>query len=42
MDKLSTYAPLIARIFIGLFFLLAGVGKVFDIAELMLEAIETK
>ena len=32
MDKLSTYAPLIARIFIGLFFLLAGVGKVFDIA----------
>jgi putative oxidoreductase len=32
MDKLSTYSPLIARIFIGLFFLLAGVGKVFDIA----------
>lgn len=32
MDQLSKYAPLIARIFIGLFFLLAGVGKLADIA----------
>lgn len=32
MDTLSKYAPLIARILIGLFFLLAGVGKVADIA----------
>ena len=32
MDQLSKYAPLIARIFIGGFFLLAGVGKVADIA----------
>ena len=30
MDKLATFAPLIGRIFIGLFFLLAGVGKVAD------------
>ncbi len=30
MDKLATYAPLIGRIFLGLFFLLAGVGKVGD------------
>ena len=32
MDQLSKYAPLIARLFIGLFFLLAGVGKLADIA----------
>lgn len=32
MDQLSKFAPLIARIFIGGFFLLAGVGKVADIA----------
>ncbi|CAN1526114.1 COG2259 Predicted membrane protein [Paracoccaceae bacterium] len=32
MEQLKTYAPLIARIFIGGFFLLAGVGKAADIA----------
>lgn len=32
MDQLKTYSPLIARLFIGGFFLLAGVGKVADIA----------
>lgn len=32
MEQLKTYAPLIARLFIGGFFLLAGVGKVADIA----------
>ena len=32
MDQLKTYSPLIARILIGGFFLLAGVGKVADIA----------
>ncbi len=32
MDKLATYAPLIARIFIGVFFLLAGLGKIGDVA----------
>lgn len=32
MDQLSKYAPLIARIFIGLFFLLAGLGKLADVA----------
>jgi putative oxidoreductase len=31
MDQLSKYAPLIARLFIGVFFLLAGVGKIADI-----------
>lgn len=31
MEQLKTYAPLIARLFIGGFFLLAGVGKVADI-----------
>lgn len=35
MDKLSKYAPLIARIFIGLFFLLAGIGKLADTAGTM-------
>lgn len=30
MDKLATYAPFIGRLFLGLFFLLAGVGKVSD------------
>lgn len=30
MNQLATYAPLIGRIFLGLFFLLAGVGKVGD------------
>jgi putative oxidoreductase len=33
MEQLKTYSPLIARLFIGGFFLLAGVGKVADIAE---------
>ncbi len=33
MDTLSKFSPLIARIFIGLFFLLAGVTKVGDIAS---------
>jgi putative oxidoreductase len=32
MEQLRTYSPLIARLFIGGFFLLAGVGKVADIA----------
>lgn len=32
MEQLKTYSPLIARLFIGGFFLLAGVGKVGDIA----------
>ena len=32
MDQLAKYSPLIARLIIGLFFLLAGVGKVADIA----------
>jgi putative oxidoreductase len=32
MDQLKTYSPLIARLIIGGFFLLAGVGKVADIA----------
>jgi putative oxidoreductase len=32
MEQLMTYSPLIARLFIGGFFLLAGVGKVADIA----------
>jgi putative oxidoreductase len=31
MDQFKTYAPLIARLLIGGFFLLAGVGKVGDI-----------
>ncbi len=32
MEQLKTYSPLIARLFIGGFFLLAGVGKLGDIA----------
>ncbi|MFC3179797.1 DoxX family protein [Cypionkella sinensis] len=32
MDKLALYAPLIARIIIGGFFLLAGIGKIGDVA----------
>ena len=32
MEQLKSYSPLIARLFIGGFFLLAGVGKVADIA----------
>ncbi|GLS87845.1 membrane protein [Cypionkella aquatica] len=32
MDKLTQYAPLIARIIIGGFFLLAGIGKLGDVA----------
>lgn len=32
MEQLKTYSPLIARLFIGGFFLLAGVGKVADVA----------
>lgn len=32
MDQLSKYSPLIARLFIGLFFLLAGLGKTADVA----------
>ncbi len=32
MEQLKTFSPLIARLFIGGFFLLAGVGKVADIA----------
>ena len=32
MDQLKTYSPLIARLFIGGFFLLAGVGKIGDVA----------
>ena len=31
MDQLKTYSPLIARLLIGGFFLLAGVGKIGDI-----------
>ena len=33
MEQLKTYSPLIARLFIGGFFLLAGAGKVADIAR---------
>jgi putative oxidoreductase len=32
MEQLKTYSPLIARLLIGGFFLLAGVGKIGDIA----------
>jgi putative oxidoreductase len=32
MDQLSKYAPLIARIFIGGFFLMSGLGKLGDVA----------
>lgn len=32
MDQLSKYAPLIARIFIGGFFLISGLGKLGDVA----------
>ena len=32
MEQLRTYSPLIARLFIGGFFLLAGVGKIGDVA----------
>ena len=32
MEQLKTFAPLVARIFVGGFFLLAGVGKAADIA----------
>lgn len=32
MEQLKTYSPLIARLIIGGFFLMAGVGKVADIA----------
>lgn len=32
MDKLTQYAPLIARILIGGFFLFAGIGKIGDVA----------
>ena len=32
MDKLTTYAPLIARILIGILFLAAGAGKLGDVA----------
>lgn len=32
MDQLSKFAPLIARIFIGGFFLMAGIGKLADVA----------
>ncbi len=32
MDQLKTYSPLIARLIIGGFFLLAGVGKIGDVA----------
>ena len=32
MDKLSPYAPLVARIFIGALFLIAGFGKLSDVA----------
>lgn len=32
MEQLKSFSPLIARLFIGGFFLLAGVGKVADIA----------
>lgn len=32
MEKLSSYAPLIGRIFLGLLFLVAGLGKLSDVA----------
>ena len=32
MDKLTPYAPLVARIFIGALFLIAGFGKLSDVA----------
>jgi putative oxidoreductase len=32
MDQLSKYAPLIARIIIGAFFIMAGLGKIGDVA----------
>lgn len=32
MDKLSAYAPLIGRIFLGALFLIAGFGKLSDVA----------
>lgn len=32
MDKLSAYAPLVGRIFIGALFLIAGFGKLGDVA----------
>lgn len=32
MEQLKTYSPLIARLFIGGLFLLAGVGKIADVA----------
>ncbi|MDB5657554.1 MAG: hypothetical protein JWS10_169 [Cypionkella sp.] len=32
MDKLSPYAPLVARIFIAALFLIAGFGKLSDVA----------
>ena len=32
MDKLSPYAPLVARILIGALFLIAGFGKLSDVA----------
>ena len=32
MDQLAKFSPLIARIFIGGFFLMAGLGKIADVA----------
>lgn len=32
MDKLSTYAPLVARALIAVLFLMAGIGKLSDVA----------
>lgn len=32
MDKLSAYAPLVGRIFLGALFLIAGFGKLSDVA----------
>lgn len=32
MDKITTYVPLVARIFIGLLFVVAGFGKLGDVA----------
>jgi putative oxidoreductase len=32
MDKLTTYAPLAARVLIGLLFVMAGIGKLGDVA----------
>ncbi len=32
MEKITTYVPLVARILIGLLFLVAGVGKLGDVA----------